>query len=187
VAPKIVEADGSLDYSLRRFPSLRSTYAEALFLHRLFPRAPWSGELVRDRHLYSAPWSPEWVSGACVLVRRSVLELTGGFDERFFLYCEDLDLCRRIRNSGYDVRFDPRATAVHLGGASAPRATLLPTLAASRVRYARKHRSRAMALLERLGIALGELTHTIIARGGGRVRRGHFRAFLRALSETEPR
>ncbi len=71
-----------------------------------------------------------------------VFEEVGGFDERFFLYCEDKDLCRRIRAAGYDVRYEPRATARHRGGASAPRAGLLPVLARSRVAYARKHSGR---------------------------------------------
>jgi hypothetical protein len=181
-APKIVGSDGSLDFSLRRFPRLRSTFAGALFLHRVFPLASWSDELVRDPALYQHPWSPEWVSGACMLVRRSVLERVGGFDESFFLYCEDLDLCRRIRDAGLRIRFEPRATAVHEGGASAPRATLLPVLASSRVRYAQKHQRSVVAVLERTGVALGELTHTVVTRGGGPARRGHLRSFLRACS-----
>src|SRR4051794_10176808 len=138
VAPRIEGADGTLDHSLRRFPRLRSTYAQALFLHRLFPRAEWVDELVRDEGAYRRRWSPEWVSGACVLVRRTVLEGLGGLDDGFFLYCEDLDLCRRIRAAGFEIAFEPDAQAVHIGGASLPRTSLLPVLAASRVRYARK-------------------------------------------------
>jgi N-acetylglucosaminyl-diphospho-decaprenol L-rhamnosyltransferase len=181
-APRIVQSDGGLDYSLRRFPRLRSTYAQALFLHRFFPHAPWSDELVRNPEAYTVPGSPDWVSGACILVRRSVLERLGGLDEGFFLYCEDIDLCRRIRDIGLDVRFDPGAVAVHDGGASMPRAALLPVLAASRVRYARKHQSQPVALLERLGIALGEVTHAVVTRGGPTVRAGHLRALARAVS-----
>ena len=133
----------TLDCSQRRFPRLRSTYAQALFLHRFFPQATWIDELVRDAGAYARPGSPEWASGACLLVRRSALERLGGLDDGFFLYCEDLDLCRRLRDAGFDVRFEPAATVVHEGGASAPRAALLPVLAASRVRYARKHQPRA--------------------------------------------
>jgi GT2 family glycosyltransferase len=181
VAPRILEADGTLDYSLRRFPRLRSTYAQALFLHRLFPRAEWTDELVRDETAYGEPATPEWVSGACVLVRREVLELVGGMDEGFFLYCEDLDLCRRIRSAGFEVRYEPAATAVHVGGASAPRASLLPVLAASRARYAQKHQPGHVALFERLGIALGALTHVVVSRGGRATRRGYLSAVAAAL------
>ena len=177
-APKIVDDDGSLHFSQRRFPTLRATYARALFLHRLFPDVE---ELVRDPAAYEQPGSPDWVSGACVLVRRSLLERLGGWDESFFLYAEDIDLCRRIRDAGCDIRYEPAAVARHVGGVSAPRTGLLPVLTASRVRYARKHRGPLFTVLERAGLALGALTHLAAARGGIAARRGHARSLLRAL------
>lgn len=181
VAPRILETDGTVDFSLRRFPRLRSTYAQALFLHRIFPRAAWTDELVRDREAYERAGSPDWVSGACVLVRRRVLEQLGGLDDGFFLYCEDLDLCRRLRDAGHEIRFEPGASAVHAGGESAPRTALLPVLAESRVRYARKHQRRGVAELERLGIALGSLTHAAVTPRGPAARRGNLRALARVL------
>jgi GT2 family glycosyltransferase len=177
-----VAEDGSLEYSQRRFPRLRSTYAQALFLHRVFPRADWVDELECDEDAYRWPGSPPWVSGACVLLRRSALETVGGLDDGFFMYCEDIDLCRRLRDAGYDIRFVPDAVVKHEGGASAPRASLLPVLAASRLRYAQKHRGWPGATLERLGVALGALTHAVVSRGGRTVRAGHVRALRRALS-----
>ena len=180
-APRIVDDDSSLDLSQRRFPTLRSTYAHALFLHRLFRRADWASELVRDPADYERPGSPDWASGACLLVRRSVLEELGGWDEGFFMYCEDKDLCRRARDRGYDVRFEPAAVAHHAGGASAPRPSLAHVLAQSRVRYARKHRGRVVAELERAGIALTALTHMAISRGGRAARAGHAAALRAAL------
>src|SRR3712207_5585245 len=60
-APRILNSDGTLDFSLRRFPRLRSTYAQALFLHRLFPRASWTDEVVRDSEAYASPAWPDWV------------------------------------------------------------------------------------------------------------------------------
>ena len=118
VAPKIVEPDGSLDYSLRRFPRLRSTYAQALFLHRVFPKAAWVDEVNREQSAYDRPGPVEWVSGACVLVRRTVLERLGGLDEGFFHYSEDMDLCARIWKAGYEIRYVPRPSpstrAAHL-------------------------------------------------------------------------
>lgn len=175
--PKLLEEDGSLALSQRRFPRLRSTYAHALFLHRLFPLAAWASELVRDPAAYEMAGSPDWVSGACLLARRNVLEQLGGWDEGFFLYCEDKDLCRRARDLGYDVLYVPDAVAEHEGGASMPRTSLLPVLASSRVRYARRHRGAAAAAAERFGIALTALTHVAVTRGGRAARAGHARAF----------
>ena len=125
MAPRIEEPDGSLDFSLRRFPRLRSSFAQALFLHRVFPEASWVDEVIRDPAEYEHPHPVEWVSGACFGVRRSVLEQIGGIDESFFHYSEDVDLCARIWEAGYEVRYVPDALAMHEGGASAPRTRLL--------------------------------------------------------------
>jgi GT2 family glycosyltransferase len=182
VSPRILEPDGSLAYSQRRFPRLRATYSRALFLHRLWPRASWTDELVRDSEAYERPGSPEWVSGACVLVRRELLEELGGWDDGFFMYCEDKDLCRRLRQRGYDIRFEPSAVARHEGGASAPRASLLPVLATSRLRYARKHSSRAKVEVERLGLALSAVTHMALTRRGRATRLGYARSLRVLLS-----
>ncbi|MGD9570365.1 MAG: glycosyltransferase family 2 protein [Thermoleophilia bacterium] len=187
VAPLIRNTDGSLQPSLRRFPRLRSTFAQALFLQRLRPRATWADEVIRDPAVYAVPGAPEWVSGACVLVRRDVLRRIGGMDEGFFLYGEDKDLCRRIRDVGFGIAFDPDAVCAHEGGASAPRAGLLPVLAASRVRYAHKHYSPPAAALERVGVALSGLTHAAVGRGGPEVRRGHLRAARVALTGSARR
>jgi N-acetylglucosaminyl-diphospho-decaprenol L-rhamnosyltransferase len=186
VGPRILEDDGTVALSQRRFPRLTSTYSQALFLHRVFPRAAWASELVSDEAAYERPGSPDWISGACLLVRRELLERLDGLDEGFFMYCEDKDLCRRVRDAGHDVRYEPEAAAHHEGGASAPRASLLTVLAESRVRYARKHRGRAGAVLERVGIALTALTHMVVASGGWTARAGHAAAFRAALRPQRP-
>jgi N-acetylglucosaminyl-diphospho-decaprenol L-rhamnosyltransferase len=180
VAPRIEEPDGSLDVSLRRFPRLRSSFAQAFFLHRVFPEAAWVDEVIRDPAEYERPHPAEWVSGACFAVRRSVLEELGGLDESFFHYSEDVDICARIWRAGHEVRFVPAALAEHEGGASAPRARLLPILAASRIRYSSKHDSRLVLLAMRASVALGAATHVILARSGA-TRRGHLRALGVAL------
>ncbi len=187
VAPRVKDEDGRLDYSVRRFPSLRSTYSQALFLHRLFPRARWSDETVRTPDAYDEAHRVDWVSGACVLVRRSALEAVGGWDEGFFLYGEDVDLCRRLQTAGWEVWYEPSAEAVHAGGGSAPRASLLPTLAASRVRYARLHCTAPVAALQRIGIALGELTHGLLSAKGAEARAGHRRALALIWRDGEGR
>jgi GT2 family glycosyltransferase len=182
VAPRIEHPNGTIAHSLRRFPSLRSTYARALFLHRLVPSGAWSDDMVRDPGAYERRHSPEWVSGACVLVRRSALVEIDGWDDRFFLYREDVDLCRRLRDAGWTILFEPGSVAVHVEGASSPAGSTLPLLAASRIEYARKHSSRWQAALERVGVALEALTHSIVSRGGIRQRRGHLRSLRVALS-----
>jgi GT2 family glycosyltransferase len=177
VGPRTLDEDGSLNFTIRRFPSLVSTYAQALFLHRIAPRAGWVDEVVRDPQAYERSARVDWLSGSCLLVRRSALEAVGGLDEAFFFYSEDIDLCRRIqRDAGLAVAYCPGATCVHAGGRSRPRAQLLPMLAASRLRYARRHRGRVGSFLERFGIGLGESVRTIFGRGGSDYRLGHRQA-----------
>jgi N-acetylglucosaminyl-diphospho-decaprenol L-rhamnosyltransferase len=185
VGPRIVGDDGHLHHSQRRFARLRSTYAQALFLHRVLPWWQWTDEVVRDVAAYEAARAVEWLSGASLMVRRSTLEQLGGFDERFFLYCEDMDLCFGVHRLGLEVRFDPGATAIHVGGASAPTAQVIPLLAASRSSYAYKHRGAIGAAVERLGVALGDVVHAAVGRGDADVRKAHLvaaRAALRARS-----
>ena len=112
----------------------------ALFLHRLFPEAtgPTSSFAtrtpMRDAGRPTGFRAPASSCGA----KRS--RSWTGCDEGFFMYGEDIDLCRRLRSAGYELVFEPAAVVEHEGGASAPRANLLPVLAASRLRYAAKHR-----------------------------------------------
>ena len=170
------------DYSLRRFPRLRSTYAQVLFLHRVFPSATWADELVRDS-AYAPPWNPDWVSGACILVRREALEQIGGLDEGFFLYCEDIDLCRRLRTEGYELLLRAR------GRHACTRAAARPTAPRS-CRAGREPCSvRPEALLatgggtRAWGVALGALVHVLVSRGGG----GRAAATCRASSPPSGR
>ncbi|WP_272473973.1 glycosyltransferase family 2 protein [Baekduia alba] len=182
VGPKLIDGDGTLMPSIRRFPRVVSTWAQALYLHRVLPRARWTDEINRRFEEYDRVGYPEWVSGACMLMRRSVLAEIGGMDEGFFLYCEDTDLCARIRARGHRIRYEPTAVAYHQGGASAPRTGLFPVLATSRVRYAAKHDGPWAARAQRLGIAAGHLTHAAINVAQPAKRRGHLAALRAALT-----
>jgi N-acetylglucosaminyl-diphospho-decaprenol L-rhamnosyltransferase len=185
-APRILGDDGEVQLSLRRFPRLRSTYAQAFFLDRLRPMAPWADEMIRHVEHYDRPGPQEWVSGACMLVRREVLERLNGWDGAFFLYCEDIDLCRRVHDLGLDVHYEPAATVTHPGGGSASRSSTLPLLAQSRVLYAQRHRGRVGALAERLGIALEAATHLLAGAGGRPAVAAHARALRVSLSSGAP-
>jgi N-acetylglucosaminyl-diphospho-decaprenol L-rhamnosyltransferase len=185
--PRTLDDDGHLLWSQRRFPRLRSTYAQALFLQRALPRAQWSDQVIRDPAAYDRPGAPDWLSGACLLLRRDLLEAIGGLDEGFFLYSEDTDLFRRMRSAGRRAVYVPDALARHRGGGSAPRHTTAWVEARSRVRYARKHHGRATALAEACGVALGALTHAAVWLHRPARARGHVAAARAALGALRSR
>jgi GT2 family glycosyltransferase len=184
-APRILDGDGTVLPTRRRFPGPLSTAAQALFLQRLLPRAAWTDELVRDPAAYTSGGEADWVSGACMLVRRSALEAVGGWDEGFFLYCEDTDLCKRMADAGLRTVFEPAAQAWHEEGSSAPRSALLAVHARSRVRYARKHLRPVRATLDAAAVALGAATHAVANLWRLPVARGHARALRAVLINRE--
>jgi N-acetylglucosaminyl-diphospho-decaprenol L-rhamnosyltransferase len=179
VGPRIVDESGVRHDSIRRTPRAVSSFAQALFLHRLFPSAD---ELIHDPDAYAHAHAVDWLSGACLMLRRDALEEVGGLDSGFFLYREDADLCRRLTEAGHGVWFEPRATCVHIGGASRPRESLYAVLAASRIRYARKHGGRRGEALERTAVVLRGLTHAALGAGGRPARAGHARAIRAGFS-----
>lgn len=182
VGPLIHDEDGHVHVSQRRFPRAAISLASAFFVPRLRPSTRWSLDIVAPG-TYERSGSPDWVSGACVAVPRALLETIGGLDERFFMYYEDADLGRRVRDAGFDVRFEPRISIMHVGGASAPRARLIPVMTESRILYAEKHGGRAGELRERAATVIYALTHMLLTTQGAEARRGYKRALTVALRD----
>ena len=162
IGPYTVDEAGNLIFTQRRFPLLRFTYAQSLFLHRAAPGAAWGDDLIRDPNAYERPGTADWISGCCVLLRREAVASAGGLDEGFFLYCEETDLFKRLAVAGWRAGFEPRAMARHIGYQSADPNTTEVILAVSRVRYARKHNGRLIAALEASGVALGALARAAV-------------------------
>jgi len=126
-----------------------------------------------------------WLSAACLLCRRSAFEEVGGFDERFFIYFEDIDLCRRMKASGWRLLFVPRARVFHEGGA-----TTGPRLASSRLEYRKsqvafytKHASRGSLRLLRVYLHLSLRLKKIAGRFRGEEGRRLWTAY-RTLLKT---
>lgn len=126
VGPRILNPDGSTQGSARGDPDVfTGLFGRTMLLRRLMPALPISKRnVVPDGVTANGAESMivDWLSGACMLARREALEKVGGFDERYFLYWEDADLCRRLRGIGHHVRFVPAATAVHRVAHSSRRA-----------------------------------------------------------------
>ncbi len=139
--PKILDSKGELQLSARREISALSGFlGRTSLLTRLFPKS----SLVKSQFPAvtegSRPAPVDWVSGACMAIRRDTLQNIGPLDERFFMYFEDADLCRRARAAGWLVYYLPHIEIVHQTGASSrskPKAVWL--LHKSAFLYHRKH------------------------------------------------
>jgi N-acetylglucosaminyl-diphospho-decaprenol L-rhamnosyltransferase len=120
VGPRITNDDGTIYPSARDLPSLTVGAGHAV-LHRVWPENPWSKRYLkadRSKTPASQPLESGWLSGACLLVRRSAFEQVGGFDDRFFMYFEDVDLGERLGLAGWKVLYVPNASVHHAGGTS---------------------------------------------------------------------
>ena len=120
--PRILDPDGAVQGSARGDPDmLTGLFGRTGALRVLLPFLPVARRNVVAEDAVRTGASSivvDWLSGACMLVRREAFLAAGGFDERFFLYWEDADLCRRLRNRGLHIRYVPDATAVHKVGQS---------------------------------------------------------------------
>ena len=113
--------DGSgrfLKESRRGFPSLRVAFCKLVGLTALFPRSRWLAEYYLGHLPENSTHPAPVLSGACMLVRRDALKKTGGFDERFFMYAEDIDLSYRIEKAGYTNYYFAGTTILHFKGES---------------------------------------------------------------------
>jgi len=190
-APRVVDPTGeSRAASAGAEPSLRSTMGHYLLLGRI----PLLGRAFRPLHLARSdrPASPDWVSGAAMLVRREAFATVGGFDEQIFMYMEDVDLCGRLRASGWSIQYRPEAVVEHRIGGS--QSTEQPARwFASFFDYLRQRNgsanARASAVVAGLGLGLRAIAYraarpTNSARVG-RAARSAFRVALGGSSSPK--
>jgi GT2 family glycosyltransferase len=151
IGPQLRYGDGSLQSSRRRFPTLVTFFLESTVVQRW-----WRQNRVLSRYYMldrpdDAISQVDWVVGACMLVRRTMLDQIGGFDEVFFMYSEELDLCHRAVDAGWQVVYLPDAVATHYEGKSSEQVVAARHIRfhSSRVRYVRKYHGRPAALVVR--------------------------------------
>lgn len=142
IGPLIRSEDGSVYPSGRPFPGIVDAVGHAL-LAPVWPSNPFTRRYHLDGWDRASARRVDWVSGACMLIRRDALDDVGGFDESFPLYGEELDLATRLRDRGWEVRYDPCVEVLHAGGVSTGRSReMLRMHSTSVFRYYRKHRAR---------------------------------------------
>ena len=166
LGPRIVGTDGKVQRSCMSYPTLWNTLCRAFALDSLFPRSKLFGSQLLTYWNHDDTRAVEVVNGCFWLLRRSALDQVGLLDERFFIYGEDIDWCKRFNENGWKVVFFAEAEALHYGGASSANAPLRFNLEMQRanIQYWTKHHSRlestaflAISVLHHALRTLGEM------------------------------
>ena len=131
--------NGTVYPTIRRFPTPLRQLLEALGSERLPFRARWTGQRELDLEAYDRETACDWVSGSFMLARRETVIQAGLMDERYFLYCEETDLCAAIKAAGWEVRYVPDMTILHYWGKNGHNPRLVAQEAYSYRQYFYKH------------------------------------------------
>jgi GT2 family glycosyltransferase len=149
VGPLVRTGDGRIEASARRFPGWSTVMGgRRSWFTRVWPGNPAARRNLLTGPAVATPVDVDWVSGACLMIRRDVYEALGGFDEGFFMYWEDADLCLRARQDGWRVSYHPGAAVTHIGGRASKQRSRESAIAFHRsvYRYYLKHGGRARRL-----------------------------------------
>jgi hypothetical protein len=144
VGPRLLNTDGSLQRSVRGFPTLWRLATEYFFLRKLAPRSRLLNAFYAGGFDHDVVHEAEVVMGACMLVRREAVDEVGPLDEAFFLFSEETDWCRRFLDAGWQVLFFPGAECVHVGSAAHGGRMLRENLR-GHLRFLLKHRGERSA------------------------------------------
>lgn len=181
LAVKQVGPNGSLLPSIRRFPRPLRTLAQALVPERW----PWLGpkvsERVLDERRYRRSGDCDWTTGAVMLIRREALRSAGDFDERFFLFSEETDIARRIKQAGWRNVYTPALTVVHHAGKAGVDPRREAQMAYARWQYACKHAYGVHRTGFWLGLLLGHVGRIAILSRRGPTTSSSCEASLAAL------
>jgi GT2 family glycosyltransferase len=141
----------------RSLPTLPNVLYGMLRLHQLFPRSKRFGQLNLSYWDHLTERSVDSISGACMLLRRSILDELGAFDERYFVSAEDADLCARIRGAGHQILYCPQFEIVHVSGQTLRQVTSYAGRVEERLsiyKYFLKHHGRLVAMAYRALVTL---------------------------------
>ncbi len=179
VAPATRNADGTPQVSFGPDLTPMGEWRQRRLVRGVRARDPRA--LARLEEATSREFEPAWVSGSCLLARRALLETLGGFDEAFFLYEEDVDLCLRARQAGFRVVFTPAARVIHRLGRSMEQAATRTRIEYDRshLHFYRKHNGPLITGLLRLQLAIGGALGLLLRGEEGEAARARLRLAVR--------
>lgn len=178
VVPKLIDTNGAVHASLRRSPTFLRAVAAAIIGGSRTGRFSFLGETIMDPRAYEKPHDVEWATGAAWLITAECIRVAGMLDERYFLYSEETEYMLRARRAGVRTRYEPGATAIHLGGDAQTSPRLRALLITNKVRLHRELRGGAAAASMWLALFCNEFLRGL--RGGVVGRTPHWAA-LRSL------
>lgn len=153
--PRNLDSAGKTSWSIRREPSNLTAWSDAI-LGGTWAARIGIGEMVGESACYERESVIDWATGCILAVSARAREIVGNWDESFFLYMEEVDYMRRVRERGFSVVYLPKAEALHIGGEYRENARLYGLLSANRIRYHRRHHGVLSTAAFRLSIILGE-------------------------------
>ncbi|MCP4359332.1 MAG: glycosyltransferase family 2 protein, partial [Chloroflexi bacterium] len=158
VGAQLLNEDGSVQSSRRRFPKLTTAFFESTWLQPWAPRSILADYYVTDV-ADGETVEVDWVMGACIMTRAEVVMQVGGMDEAYFMYSEELDWCRRIKTAGWRVMYLPAAQITHYQGKSSEQVVVQRHILfnQAKLRYILKYHGRAAATMLRLFLLLNYL------------------------------
>ena len=167
IGPKLLNPDGSLQRSVRGFPTLWRLATEYFFLRKLAPRTRALNAFYGARFAHDRVREADFLMGACLLVRREAADTVGLFDEDFFMFSEETDWCYRFRQAGWSVLFTPDAEFTHVGGATTARdwGPLYREQLRGHLRFLAKHRGLTEAEQARWLLLVAMLLRSLVFTG----------------------
>lgn len=196
VGGRLIDEAGTAQPAARCFPTPWRDFCVLSGLSAWFPKSRWLGGLDRGWADPLAPAQVDWIPGAFIVLRKAALFQVGLFDERFFLYYEEVDLCQRLRRIGFEVHYQPQWLAIHAGGNSSRSVAsghfnhhgsqlTLWRMRSALMYYRKQHGLRGVwlaYLLEQGWHGLRCLRHAF--SGGNRIKQAESRVQLRLLGQA---
>ncbi len=171
IGPKLLNADGSLQHSCRAFPTITAAVFRNTLFGRLLPKRASVRAYLLAEWDHNSVRRVGWVSGACLLVRRELIEQIGYFDESFFWGSEDVDYCWRAHKAGWEVLYTPSPQIRHLVGRSSDQAVLATIIRSHRGMYRLYSKHFARGCLQRALVWCGVWLRAVLLTGGWLLRR----------------
>lgn len=183
VGCRLTYPDGSFQQSCGFFPTLIRVFAWATFLDDL----PLLSSFLKPYQIsqpsfYKKTQEVDWVTGAFLLIKRSVFAKVGGFDERIFMYSEEVDLCYRLKQAGMRIFYTPKVEVIHLKGASSKKSYEVAVVGEYQglVNFFKKHKPSWQMIILKLTLALGALLRIVLF---GMIEPGKRQAYEKALKK----